>query len=192
MTDSATAPTSTKTGCVHCHAALTSHTHETVQVLACPIGHGLFVSAEALQHAVRDRTDDRPVEEEQAAELDQRSWKIEELQSTEGVRTCPTCGEDMNKQVFAYESGVPIDVCPDHGIWLDQGEMERIEAWYEAQERHREADRAEWGGRHGKLEQIEQQYERESANDQGSIHWGPVGWFVRNVGYAWNRKDDVL
>lgn len=192
MTDADSTATATRTGCVHCHQPLTLKTHETIQLLACPSGHGVFINADSLQVAVRDRTDDRPVDEEQAAELAQRSFAVKELEEGEGVRTCPSCGKDMQKTVFAYESGVPMDVCSEHGVWLDDGELHRIEAWYEAQERYRERDQAEWGGKHGKLEQIEADYERRSADEQGSMHWGPVGWFVRNVGYAWNRKDDVL
>jgi Zn-finger nucleic acid-binding protein len=189
MTDAAT---TTASGCVHCQSPLVLRRHETIELLACPSEHGVFIHSESLKVAVRDRTDDRPVDEEQAAEATARSWAIEELESTEGTRACPACSVEMRKQVFAYESGVPMDVCDEHGIWLDSGELQRIEAWYEAQERYRDADRLEWGGRDGKLEQIEADFERTAANDEGSMHWGPVGWFVRNLSYAVMRRDDVL
>jgi Zn-finger nucleic acid-binding protein len=39
---------------------------------------------------------------------------------------CPTCEGDMERLEFAAISGVVIDVCPDHGVWLDAGELERI------------------------------------------------------------------
>jgi Zn-finger nucleic acid-binding protein len=180
----------TTTGCVHCHAPLQLREHETVQLLACPAGHGVFINAEALQVAVRDRTEDRPESEERAAEQSQRPIAIEQVEASEGVRGCPTCGEAMGKRVFAYESGVPIDVCDEHGIWLDDGELQQIEAWYEAQERYREADRAAWGGQDGKLEQLEEQHERRIADESRDIHWGPVGWFTGHASWWWSRRDD--
>ena len=30
---------------------------------------------------------------------------------------------------YSYDSGVVINVCADHGVWLDKGELERIEAY---------------------------------------------------------------
>jgi hypothetical protein len=32
----------------------------------------------------------------------------------------------MNRKNFAQSSGVVLDVCGKHGIWLDRGELERI------------------------------------------------------------------
>jgi Zn-finger nucleic acid-binding protein len=189
MTDATAATTATR-GCVHCHATLVPQTHETVQVLACPSGHGVFVDADALQVALRDRTEDRPESEEQAAEAAMRTASVEELVQAEGVRTCPVCGTEMSKRMFAYESGVAVDVCLDHGIWLDEGELHRVEAWYEAQEKHRDADRQVWGGPNGKLEQIEAEYERAHADDEGSLHWGPFGRIVSRLSYWWARRDD--
>jgi Zn-finger nucleic acid-binding protein len=196
MTDAAapsttSTPIAERTGCVQCHAPLQLTSHEGVQLLECPSGHGVFINAEALTAAVHDRTLDRSEVEEQQAEAAQGPRAVEQLEATEGVRTCPSCGEPMAKRVYAYESGVPTDVCDEHGVWLDQGELERIEAWYEAQERHHDADTAVWGGQHGKLEQLEQQHEQRLAEQQGALHFGPVGWVLRHASYAWYRKDDV-
>jgi len=186
-----TAATSSTTGCVHCHTPLTLRSHESVQVLACGNGHGVFLHADSLRAALVDRTADRPEHEEREAEAAQRAVAIETLESSEAARTCPTCGTPMAKRVYAYESGVTTDVCDEHGIWLDEGELERIEAWYEAQERHLVADRAEWGGQTGRLEQIEEDFERKAVDDEARMHWGPIGWFHRRAAWAWARRDDV-
>ena len=191
MTDAATASASAATtGCVHCHADLELRSHESVQLLACPAGHGIFLHADALRRALQDRSDDRPEHEERAAEDAQGSISVEQLEASEGTRSCPACGEDMSKQVFAYESGVTTDVCDRHGVWLDEGELHRIEAWYEAQERHHDSDRATWGGPTGRLEQIEEQQERGAVDDVAGLHWGPVAWFHRRAAWWWARRDD--
>ena len=39
------------------------------------------------------------------------------------VLPCPVCGEVMDHQ---KRSGVAVDVCGDHGIWLDGRELETI------------------------------------------------------------------
>ena len=38
-------------------------------------------------------------------------------------RRCPACNEPMLRQNFRETSGVVVDVCSAHGIWLDRGEL---------------------------------------------------------------------
>lgn len=40
--------------------------------------------------------------------------------------SCPRCGRLMNRENFSQISGIVIDRCRDHGVWLDAGELERI------------------------------------------------------------------
>lgn len=39
---------------------------------------------------------------------------------------CPDCGELMNRSNFAKSSGVIVDMCKQHGIWFDAGELPKI------------------------------------------------------------------
>jgi Zn-finger nucleic acid-binding protein len=39
---------------------------------------------------------------------------------------CPMCARLMNRKNFAQSSGVVLDVCAKHGVWLDRGELERV------------------------------------------------------------------
>jgi len=41
----------------------------------------------------------------------------------EGTRPCPICGATMST---TQEFGVMFDVCVDHGVWLDRGELEAL------------------------------------------------------------------
>ena len=41
----------------------------------------------------------------------------------EGVANCPVCSKPMKRYVFSLDSGVVVDRCPPHGIWLDDGEL---------------------------------------------------------------------
>ncbi|MGB2755268.1 MAG: zf-TFIIB domain-containing protein [Phycisphaerae bacterium] len=40
-----------------------------------------------------------------------------------GDRPCPVCGEVM---IMTSRHGVPIDFCPGHGLWLDQGKLDLL------------------------------------------------------------------
>lgn len=39
---------------------------------------------------------------------------------------CVRCGQRMNRKNFSRISGVIIDECRSHGVWLDSGELEKI------------------------------------------------------------------
>ncbi len=42
---------------------------------------------------------------------------------------CVACGELMNRRNYSGSSGVVIDVCKRHGVWLDHAEMEKVLAF---------------------------------------------------------------
>lgn len=39
---------------------------------------------------------------------------------------CPDCGDLMNRSNFARSSGVILDLCKQHGVWFDGGELPKI------------------------------------------------------------------
>ncbi|MBK6751601.1 MAG: zf-TFIIB domain-containing protein [Acidobacteria bacterium] len=39
---------------------------------------------------------------------------------------CPDCKNLMNRSNFAKVSGVIIDICKQHGVWFDMGELPKI------------------------------------------------------------------
>ena len=44
-------------------------------------------------------------------------------------RKCPVCKKTMQRKNFMKRSGVVTDVCREHGIWLDSGELRHIMEW---------------------------------------------------------------
>jgi Zn-finger nucleic acid-binding protein len=62
---------------------------------------------------------------------------------------CVRCGKLMNRKNFKRISGVIIDECKRHGVWLDAGELEKIRHFIadggfdRAQDREIERNRAE-------------------------------------------------
>jgi Zn-finger nucleic acid-binding protein len=47
-------------------------------------------------------------------------------------RPCPSCGELMNRNLQGRRSGVVVDRCRDHGLWLDAGELRQLMEWARA------------------------------------------------------------
>ena len=45
---------------------------------------------------------------------------------------CPACHAFMSRVNFGYRSGVVIDRCITHGIWLDSGEITHLMEWKKA------------------------------------------------------------
>ncbi|MDQ1352798.1 MAG: hypothetical protein QG657_3104, partial [Acidobacteriota bacterium] len=45
---------------------------------------------------------------------------------------CPVCRKLMNRINFGAQSGVIVDKCKDHGVWLDGGELRQLMEWMKA------------------------------------------------------------
>lgn len=61
-------------------------------------------------------------------------------------RRCPVCRKHMQRKNYGRRSGVIMDQCREHGIWLDPGELKHIMEWVKAgglkkQEEERETQR---------------------------------------------------
>ena len=47
-------------------------------------------------------------------------------------RPCPACQTLMNRKLHGKRSGVIVDSCREHGIWLDAGELRQLMEWSRA------------------------------------------------------------
>lgn len=106
-------------GCPRCGAALEAHAVDGgVSVHACGACGGLFVDGRAWSTLVL-----RP---ELAADLARRLPPRPPPAAFTPLLPCSSCGREMERGQFAVSSGIPIDVCPEHGMWLDAGELEEV------------------------------------------------------------------
>lgn len=103
--------------------------HEGVSVEICPDGHGLWISQRDLMRAVR--TDDLSTGQSNTYEEEEALLKVmnRDIETGDQVRDCPMCRKPLNSVQYAFTSGVVIDSCRIHGIWLDGGELEQLEEW---------------------------------------------------------------
>ena len=47
-------------------------------------------------------------------------------------RKCPVCLSFMSRRNFGHRSGVVVDRCSQHGVWLDRGELIHLLEWKKA------------------------------------------------------------
>lgn len=116
--------------CPTCSTALSSTQHEGVPLHSCSTCSGTFVGYAELRQIVENEQAARSAGERTAATAD-AATAAHAAPDTAAERPCPECGTAMHRYVYQYDSGVWVDGCTDHGIWLDDGELERLEALVE-------------------------------------------------------------
>ncbi|MDD2802192.1 MAG: zf-TFIIB domain-containing protein [Methylobacter sp.] len=119
--------------CPHCKTPLQTielHLNGKVEIDRCNDCFGLFFDSGKiellLEHAVSD------VYDINIKQLD--NINSERYQADKQVKyiKCPSCQNFMLRRVFGYRSGVIIDQCKIHGIWLDSGEITHLLEWKKA------------------------------------------------------------
>ena len=113
--------------CPRCAGELQIRSLGVADVIECSACGGLWVTARVFEAVCRDaerRLDTFLLEpgaaSSPAAPPDQR------------YIPCFACGELMNRRAFRHgerPSGVVVDYCRGHGVWLDRDELERIVAF---------------------------------------------------------------
>lgn len=121
--------------CTVCRERLKVRIYEGTFVQSCPSCHGFFVEHETLAKIAREEHAPRDEAELVAAAEASNGRPGATDASTVSVRRCCVCDRVMRRYAYAFSSAVLVDGCDEHGIWLDAGELERIEAWAEADRR---------------------------------------------------------
>tara|TARA_B100001248_G_C27398864_1_gene468067 strand:+ start:6504 stop:7019 length:516 start_codon:yes stop_codon:yes gene_type:complete len=64
---------------------------------------------------------------------------------TQSHETCPRCDAALKAVNYAYSSGVVIDRCPEqHGLWLDNQEIDKIQIHHEHWEKEKKQNAQTW------------------------------------------------
>jgi Zn-finger nucleic acid-binding protein len=106
--------------CPRCKVPLDARAHGGEDYYFCPDCEGLWLDKSSFQHATRE-SDVYKNEDTDKAYL---RGPVQE--DTPVYLPCVRCGKLMNRKNFARISGVIIDECGRHGVWLDPGELEKI------------------------------------------------------------------
>ena len=141
--------------CPRCRSRLSAREYGDLSVEECDQCGGLLLAPTTMERLVAAR--DMPTSLRLA--LPKREMKRETA-----VRYifCPECGKSMNRQAFGRISGVVVDVCKNHGVWFDAGELAEVIGFVEkgGLERERERSLAELAARERRVREAEMRSDR--------------------------------
>src|SRR5688572_32846233 len=110
--------------CPRCKNLLHSRVLAELSVAECSGCAGLWVTTEVLEQLCRrahlpDSIAASSLEDYRRSEPDTRAVYLR----------CPDCTTLMMRRTIATGTGVIVDTCKRHGLWLDHGELEKILAF---------------------------------------------------------------
>lgn len=124
--------------CPRCQTPLQARVADAMGFDECPACLGLWLSADAFKSVC-----DSKVAEFRHNPLPTAGRGSVPVAPVTYIK-CPDCQNMMNRQNFGRVSGIIIDQCREHGVWLDNAELERIARFIAegglARARHAEAE----------------------------------------------------
>jgi len=110
---------------------LATEDYEGVEIDRCPHCKGVWLDAGELQ-GIQDNQDS-DFRDVVGSKLDTVSAAINMAKAaTEERRKCVSCESELVKREYIPSAQIMIDNCPKgHGIWLDAGELSRLQMFYE-------------------------------------------------------------
>jgi Zn-finger nucleic acid-binding protein/ribosomal protein L40E len=109
--------------CPDCRVDLVTRAAAAVGYAECARCGGLFLKPDAFQAVTRDADVRARL---RAVETAPVTTTAARLGDRVRYRPCPSCGRLMNRTNYAGGSGIILDVCRDHGVWFDRGELTAI------------------------------------------------------------------
>ena len=119
--------------CPHCAKPLQTiqlQLDQRLELERCPECFGLFFELGELQRLLNHSV--QHVQSINLAHLD--NINTDRYRNKQVVRyiKCPVCLNFMRRTNFALKSGVIVDSCRAHGLWLDSGEVTHLMEWQKA------------------------------------------------------------
>lgn len=137
--------------CPRCAGSLASRRYHELDVDECDACGGLMVSPAVMDRITSSRDSGVGLRLALPARAQERETAVRYI-------TCPGCAKSMNRQMFGRISGVIVDVCRDHGVWFDPGELGAVLSFIErgglTMARERERQELERARRALKAEQV--------------------------------------
>lgn len=107
------------------------HYEDGVMADACPECKGLFLDRGELEKVEEVREHDWSEMMSRFPDLVAGAYEKARQMARQEIK-CPKCGSEMERREYAYCSQVMINKCVKcGGIWLDGGEAEALEIFYE-------------------------------------------------------------
>jgi Zn-finger nucleic acid-binding protein len=107
--------------CPRCKIKLQSLRIDTVLIRECERCGGFWSEITAFEHLCANK-------EQQASVIGFIGSYAHQNADAPAISyvPCPDCSQLMNRSNFARSSGVIVDMCKQHGVWFDAGELPKI------------------------------------------------------------------
>jgi Zn-finger nucleic acid-binding protein len=112
--------------CPCCESLMPAQSVAGVPVNECTGCGGLWVPGDHFDRLVARAIDARRKRDPEAEPAAPRVKGANPAAKRVEYRRCPTCRSHMLRRNFRKSSGVILDVCTEHGTWLDADELEQI------------------------------------------------------------------
>lgn len=120
--------------CPGCRATLGTVDYEGIKIEICPKCEGAWLDAGELGHIVKAR-EVRFDEDERRAVVAATKITPVKIERVDRDLPCPKCRGQTDALNYGGDTGIVIDKCTGcGGIWLDAGEIDRIQALVEGWE----------------------------------------------------------
>jgi Zn-finger nucleic acid-binding protein len=112
--------------CPDCQQPLAAQTYDGVNLDTCPKCAGVWLDPGELRKLMSAEKDALETLDEQI--VPQSGWS----QLARASRLCPDCNLALERYQYMYVSPIQLDACGQcFGIWVEDGELEKIENWRE-------------------------------------------------------------
>ncbi|RYD62744.1 MAG: hypothetical protein EOP84_34305 [Verrucomicrobiaceae bacterium] len=105
-------------------------TEPCMRVERCPTCHGMFFNPGEVEALLDAQTN--PIVWLDPVQLEQVAGDFGNRERVVTYQKCPMCEDRMTHVNFGGRSGVIVDRCGPHGVWLEGGELRRLAEWWRA------------------------------------------------------------
>ncbi len=112
--------------CPSCGGLMPGRAVGGVAVNECPGCNGLWAPGESFDVLVKRAAEARRENEALEVSVAPRTTGSNPAAQKVAYRNCPACDAHMHRRNYGRSSGVIVDVCHEHGTWLDADELEQI------------------------------------------------------------------
>jgi Zn-finger nucleic acid-binding protein len=156
------------TTCPRCRTPLAAVEYEGIAVDTCRQCGGEWMGADELRDIIDIR--ERRWDPKDLEALKRASLRGVPIDAVREDLPCPECGRAMEAFNYGGDSGIILDKCREcGGIWLDAGELEKVQMVVEAWEQALPSDLKRYGS---DLLRVEQREERRAEADADSVRPG--------------------
>jgi Zn-finger nucleic acid-binding protein len=172
-----------ETACPRCRTELRSRSIASIPVAECSGCGGMWLSIAVFVRACEQAEAERTAPGESPSSNAPRAVPPDEPVH---YLPCPVCGSLMGRKNYATSSGVIIDVCATHGVWLDAQELHAILAFIRGggleRSRRRELERLREEERHASVERAVREVrwaQHLPSSRRGVLSGDPNVWLLR-------------